>query len=325
MPDNKTGLVTAHTPDDTAYHPGLNAYGTTIPRSAKDGVSLGFDPHKPGKIIIDPDMDDGNLEVDFSKFVEVDDLNNKIQQAVGASPDGDGAFRAFSNIAAELTDGGKKASPSTPQQVLKKEPVNMNKPRLKKPQPQVNPVVADNPSAVGADQANDMLHAMLAQQSTLLGQLTSQVADLHKERESPVQLTEDEASTPEAEDEVQEEMPDTITSPNECLEMPFLGIPAPIKPTKEIYFEMPQAGTMGARYHEVIEGGSCIALVYDTRYEEGYQWIPPSLGDAKIKMTIPKDKKTYTCSSLGIHFHIGVLDVVVLFKHDDDDAIKENY
>ena len=269
MPDNKTGLVTAHTPDDTAYHPGLNAYGTTIPRSAKDGVSLGFDPHKPGKIIIDPDMDDGNLEVDFSKFVEVDDLNNKIQQAVGASPDGDGAFRAFSNIAAELADGGKKA--------------------------------------------------------TLLGQLTSQVADLHKERESPVQLTEDEASTPEAEDEVQEEMPDTITSPNECLEMPFLGIPAPIKPTKEIYFEMPQAGTMGARYHEVIEGGSCIALVYDTRYEEGYQWIPPSLGDAKIKMTIPKDKKTYTCSSLGIHFHIGVLDVVVLFKHDDDDAIKENY
>ena len=265
------------------------------------------------------------LELDFSKFVEIDDLNNKIQQAVGTSPDAEGAFRAFSNIAAELADNEKKASSPTPQQVLKKEPVNMNKPRLKKPQPQVTPVVADSPSAVGATQDNDALHAVLAQQSALLSQLTSQVADLHKEREATVQLTEDEASTPEAEEEVQEEMPDTITAPHECLEMPFLGIPAPVRPTKEIYFEMPQAGTMGARYHEVIEGGSCIALVYDTRYEEGYQWIPPSLGDTKIKMTIPKENKTFTCSSLGIHFHIGVLDVVVLFKHDDGDLNKENY
>ena len=106
--------------------------------------------------------------------------------------------------------------------------------------------------------------------------------------------------------------------------MPFLGLPVPVKPTKEIYFEMPQAGTMGARYHEVIEGGSCIALVYDTRYEDGYQWIPPALGDTKIQMTIPRENKTYTCSSLGIHFHIGVLDVVVLFKHDGG-VIKENY
>ena len=39
----------------------------------------------------------------------------------------------------------------------------------------------------------------------------------------------------------------------------------------------------------------------------------------KIKMTVSRDDKTYVCSSLGIHFHIGVLDVVVLFKHDDDE------
>ena len=321
MPDDKTGLVTAHTPDETAYHPGLNAYGTTIPRSTKDGASRGFDPHKPGKVIVDPDMEDGNLEVDFSKFGEVADLNNKIQQAVGASPDGDGAFAAFSNIAVELAEGGKKTSPPPAPQVLKKESGNMEKPklRLRPSVPEETPI-----SAVEAPQDSGALRSVLAQQSALLGQLTSQMADLHKEREATVQLTEDEASTPEAEDEAQEEMSETTPLTQECLEMPFLGLPVPVKPTKEIYFEMPQAGTMGARYHEVIEGGSCIALVYDTRYEDGYQWIPPALGDTKIQMTIPRENKTYTCSSLGIHFHIGVLDVVVLFKHDGG-VIKENY
>ena len=327
MPDKKTELVTAHTPDETAYHTGISPYGTTIPRSTKDGASLGFDPHKPGKVIVDPDMEDGNLEVDFSKFGDVSDLNNKIQIAVGDTPDADGAFQAFSNIAAELAEmaeGGSKTSSSAPSQVLKKEPGNMDKPRLKKPQMQVPPVGDVSSPKVETSQDNEALRSVLEQQSALLGQLTSQVADLHKEQEAVVQLEEERASTPEAEEEVEENMPEAIALPQECLEMPFLGLPKPVKPTKEIYFEMPQAGTMGARYHEVIEGGSCIALVYDTRYEDGYQWIPPALGDTKIQMTIPKENKTFTCSSLGIHFHIGVLDVVVLFKHDSD-VIKENY
>ena len=35
-------------------------------------------------------------------------------------------------------------------------------------------------------------------------------------------------------------------------------------------------------------------------------------------MTIPRENKVYDCSSLGIHFNCGVLDIVVLFKHTQE-------
>lgn len=318
MPDEKGNLVTAHTPDDAEYHPDISAYGTTIPRSTKDGGSRGFDPHKPGLVIVDPDMEDGNLEVDFSKFSEVDGLNNKIQTAVGASPDGDGAFQAFSNIASELAEGGKKTSPSPPASVLKKEPRGMNKPKLKKPAPVPVPTDEVTPINRGGRDVGAVAD-VLGEQTDLIRRLMSEVADLRKDREvaevPPPPETEE--FTEELEEEPEAELGVDVG-------MPFLGASIPLKPQKEIYFEMPQAGTMGARYHEVIEGSNCIALVYDTRYEDGYQWIPPALGDVKINMTLPRDNKTYVCSSVGIHFNIGVLDVVVLFKHDGN-VIKEDY
>lgn len=312
MPDDKAGLVTAHTPDDAAYHPGLNAYGTTIPRATQDGGSRGFDPHKPGLVIVDPDMEDGNLEVDFSKFSEVEGLNNKIQSTVGASPDGEGAFQAFSDIASELAEGKKKTSPSPTPPVLKKESSGMNKPTLKKPVPTPVPPVENTP-AHDLNQAAFQNH--LDEQAALIRQLTSELVELRKVE--VVEEAVEEVPAPQEEEEPEVEFGVDVG-------MPFLGISDPLKPQKEIYFEMPQAGTMGARYHEVLEGSNCIALVYDTRYEDGYQWIPPALGDSKIRMTLPRENKTYTCSSVGIHFHVGVLDIVVLFKHDSD-VIKEDY
>jgi hypothetical protein len=308
VPDDKTGLVIAHTPDDAAYHPGLNAYGTTIPRAGQGGGSRGFDPHKPGLVIIDPDMEDGNLEVDFSKFSEVEDLNNIIQNAAGATPSSEGAFQAYSNIASELAEGGKKTSPPLTSSVLKKESSGMNKPKLRKPAPTPVPVATELPDHDRNERATE---ALLGEQAELIRRLTSEVAELQKDK-----VVEDIPPPPPVEQEPEVE-------PEADLGMPFLGFASPLKPQKEIYFEMPQAGTMGARYHEVIEGSNCIALVYDTRYEDGYQWIPPALGDAKITMTLPRENKTYICSSVGIHFHVGVLDVVVLFKHDSDATEKD--
>jgi|TARA_R110000824_G_scaffold82768_15_gene207514 hypothetical protein len=321
----KTELVTAHTPDDTAYHPGLNAYGTTIPRANKEGGSRGFDPHKPGVVIVDPDMEDGNLEVDFSKFGEIADFNNKIQRAVGDSPNADSAFKAYSDIAGELTGSKDETSSSAPSSSTpKKEPNSVNRPKLRKP----TPLVRTAPVMQETTQGNEhelQTQAALAEQAEMIRQLSSELSKLREVREVvPPAAPPVAEAIPPVEDEPEEEV--GVDLAQDHLGMPFLGLSAPLKPQKEIYFEMPQAGTMGARYHEVIEGGNCIALVYDTRYEEGYQWIPPSLGDSKIKMTLPRENKTYTCSSVGIQFHIGVLDVVVLFKHDDDeDVVKENY
>lgn len=317
MPDRKEDLITVHTPDGSKYHQDLSPYGTTIPRAAEDGASRGFDPHKPGIVIIDPDIEGGNLEIDFSKLAEVEDFNTHTQRTMDGVVNPESAFQAFNAIAGELVDNEKKeASPTSLPPVSKKEPGGMNKLKLRKPTPTASSAGSDSSSEF-ATQESESLRVMLAEQSVLINQLTSQMAQLHTKKET------DEKEASDGDELVATSEEDDL--PPDGLGMPFLGLSAPLKPQKEIYFEMPQAGTMGARYHEVIESGNCIALVYDTRYEDGYQWIPPSLGDTKIKMTMPRDNKTYTCSSLGIHFHVGILDVVVLFKHDDGDVDKENY
>ena len=100
--------------------------------------------------------------------------------------------------------------------------------------------------------------------------------------------------------------------------IPFLEGAKPQRPNYEIYFEMPKMGTMAARYHAVVEGNDCLALIYDTRFEDGFQYLPPSLGEEQISVSVPKLSKTpYTCSSLGLHWTLGCMDVVILIKHSD--------
>ena len=100
--------------------------------------------------------------------------------------------------------------------------------------------------------------------------------------------------------------------------IPFLEGDKPQRPNYEIYFEMPKMGTMAARYHAVVEGNDCLALIYDTRFEDGFQYLPPSLGEEQISVSVPKLSKTpYTCSSLGLHWTLGCMDVVILIKHSN--------
>ena len=115
----------------------------------------------------------------------------------------------------------------------------------------------------------------------------------------------------------------------ETLEMPFITGPLPKKAKKSVLFEIPGSGTMSARYHAVSDGADCLALVYDTRYEDGNQYLPPDLGDKPLVVTLPrrgKGKQTarYLCSSMGLHFTVGVLDIVVLVKHHDQEVNIED-
>jgi hypothetical protein len=101
--------------------------------------------------------------------------------------------------------------------------------------------------------------------------------------------------------------------------IPFLAGDKPQRPQYETYFEMSKMGTMAARYHSVIEGSDCLALIYDTRFEDGFQYLPPSLGEERITVSIPKlDNAVYTCSSLGLHWTLGCMDVVILIKHEEE-------
>jgi hypothetical protein len=302
--NNNNSEIMAHTPDASAYHTG-GAYGTTIPRATKEGGSMGFDPHKPGKVIVDPDMEDGNLEVDFSRLVAVPDYNQKMQKAVGVAPTAENAFSAIKAVADEVDASLAQDSNET-----SKEPTVKAKPKLRLPTAPADVAAPVVTPEAELDPVSSDIAQVLSEQAALIANLQAKVAES------------DTAAAPSpgpvAETPVREQAPEPVDI--SVLGMIFLGLPDAVKPKKEIYFEMPQAGTMGARYHEVIEGTSCVALVYDTRYEDGYQWIPPSLGDTKIRMTLPKEEKTFICSSLGVHFHIGVLDVVVLFKHESEDG-----
>ena len=109
--------------------------------------------------------------------------------------------------------------------------------------------------------------------------------------------------------------PDKVATAFASLQIPFLLGERAERPQYETYFEMPRMGTMAARYHAVVAGQDCLALIYDTRFADGFQYLPPNLGEEQITVSVPKLKETYVCSSLGLHWSIGCLDVVILICH----------
>ena len=325
--------IEVHTPDSSKYHPGLTAYGTTIPSSTKGGASRGFDPNKSVLVVVDPDMEDGNKVVDYSKFAKHKDLFNIKVNQIG-SHDPESAFRAIVEAAADIEEAEKlSAAPSASPKPRLKEKTVMSKdkitlsPILKEtsaPLPGVEEMNRGEDIHMASDTSTG-LSQQLAMQTEVLSQMAGVLANLrYPSSEAPVAAELPVQTVAQVRDEVHDEkVRDKVISGFETLEMSFVNGPLPVKPKKEVYFEMPNMGTMAARYHEIQDGGTCLALIYDTRYEDGYQFMPPALGDVKIKMTIPKENKIYYCSSVGIHFNCGVLDIVVLFKHSHEDNSME--
>ncbi len=103
--------------------------------------------------------------------------------------------------------------------------------------------------------------------------------------------------------------------PFACLNIPFLTGEKPQKPQYEVYFEMGKLGTMAARYHAVVPGNQCLALIYDTRFEDGVQYLPPNLGEQEFQVTVTKPKPgKFVCLSFGVHWSLGCLDVAILVQ-----------
>lgn len=107
----------------------------------------------------------------------------------------------------------------------------------------------------------------------------------------------------------------------ETLGLPFIKGPFGEKARKSVYFDIPGAGTMAAKYHAVIESPDCLILVYDSRYEEGTQYVPPALGETPIAVQLfqgkNKENKKFSCTSPGLAFSLGVLDIVLLLLQPD--------
>ena len=326
---NQSG-INVHTPDATKYHPGHTGYGTTIPSSTRGGASRGFKADAPRMVVVDPDMADGNKVVDFAKFGKHKErFNAKINEVGGSDPEL--AFRAIVEAAADIEEAEKvlAASPkSKPKEkiVMSKDKITLSPIARETVAPLPAVAVAPLPAVAVASDASTGLSQQIAVQTEVLSQMAGILANLQSNSapSAPVSDVEVQTVSQVQQEAHEEEVRSKVITGFETLEMSFVNGPLPVKPKKEVYFEMPNMGTMAARYHEIQDGGTCLALIYDTRYEDGYQFMPPALGDVKIKMTVPRENKIYYCSSVGIHFNCGVLDIVVLFKHtQEDDSMEE--
>lgn len=102
----------------------------------------------------------------------------------------------------------------------------------------------------------------------------------------------------------------------ETLDIDFIVGPLPVKPTKKVTIDLGAMGVISTKFHAVREGKGCLVLVYDTRYEEGQQWLPPERGLEPMTLHCHDTGKDYTIHSMGQHYDLGVLDHVVLVLND---------
>lgn len=324
------------TPDPTKYHPG-SGYGTTIPRSAAEGQSRGFDPNVPTSVIVDPGMPDGGFVLDVA--------------ALSKNPQEFNAAASREGVIGDVSSFYKNAQESIPSRapVVEVQPLvlgfdadfqRLGVPVSTQPplgailgsfnmgQGQSGVLAADAPpSLYGRGEATSppevnsdigrlgqpspgnttkwdelvsgaSLGRQTAQQTTLLNALVGLMGQQSKVEPSKGEPTVDMGFA--------------------SLQIPFLTGAKPERPQYETYFEMSKLGTMSARYHAVVPGRDCLALIYDTRFEDGFQYLPPNLGEESITVSVPKLKKVYQCSSLGLHWTLGCLDVVMLLMHKEE-------
>lgn len=106
----------------------------------------------------------------------------------------------------------------------------------------------------------------------------------------------------------------------ETLKIPFINGPTAGKARSQAFFSLSNGAKMSATFHGIVEAKTCVVLVYDTRYEDGVQFMPPEALDGPIQLTVAASKKEYSVLSVGTVFRLGVLDFIVL---PIDDRIHE--
>lgn len=332
--------------------------GTMLPRSGKDGQSLAFNPNTPQTVIVDPGEEGGGFQLDISSLSKVKRRFNSKAGRTEVLEDPSTFYRELSQEFVEKEQlkeelqtklQEKLKEPTMPEPIKPIDalpPVGQPAPP---PQPQPNhalPAEEEMEKAAASHDTEGAIDRLLAEeklkqatakpnpeidaikasvnkQGEAINALIGLVQGMaEKSAEPPVEPAPKPAHVQRAEEEVEADMErekaDANKSAFESLNIPFLTHAKPQRPQYETYFEMDKMGTMAARYHAVVAGQDCLALVYDTRFEDGFQYLPPNLGEERIVVSVPKlGNASYTCSSLGLHWSLGCLDVVILIKHGD--------
>jgi hypothetical protein len=296
--------VRADTPDPTKYFPeGGPRPGTMLPRSDSEGVSLGFDANRPQKVIVDPGVEGGGFELDLEQLRDSPEFKNQSPKQYGGD-----VTEFFRQIQQQAT--ARLAAPVSPmrqQKVATQLADLMQQEAVKAAEVHQQyfarpPAVAPVPQEAEVNPSSPVKTSNV-QSEALLQQLTNQtqlLMELHDRLDQRV----------------------AVRAPSEPPPSLDLGISfligSPQKPQYEVYFTLGQLGTIAARYHAVVVGQDCLALVYDTRFEDGFQYLPPYLGEEQLSVTVPQLKTRFTCSSLNLHLPLGRLDIVILLKHNGE-------
>jgi hypothetical protein len=333
MADNS---VRSNTPDPTRYHANQSGMtGTMIPRSGTDGQSLGFDPNQPQTVIVDPGVEGGGFVLDLKAVSSSNPQFNAEARRSNVINDVHSFYKGLSQQVAvvdeKITHNEKELLVDEP---LK--PLNFSTPSndfeeeaIETPQSRVD----NNPTIKIAEEIQTLLQAELPRVQDTKTKIQNRRMEVEasiaamSSKSTPQQLSDQtnllnalvgRVNRLSAASTENKEMPDSIQTAFSKLQIPFFSGVKPERPQYEVYFEMAKLGTISARYHAVVASDACVALIYDTRFEDGFQYLPPNLGEEQIMVSVPKTKETYACSSLGLHWSLGCLDVVILIRYKED-------
>lgn len=360
---DKHGVV-AHTPDPTKYHNtdqiGFEkaSHATMIPRARGlmgDG-SRGFNHNLPSaKIIVDPGMEGGGFEIDPSK------LNSKMVrkaiEQVGGIDSGEDSRESIFSVLQNLNRDAAAATPTVKTAAPALEPAPLPPPVRSNPR-YPNSYVAPKSNASGRQLVATVTAPVMETPQTFTPSVTGYIAEpAVPEPSTPVQAqTSQENNMSTTNDQllhmyaevlrrldavttVPQELPVANAAPLTALQLEnavvkptlrthidCLDADRVLKPSRNVVFSWNDGGNMSCRYHDVVIGDGCIVLVYDTRYEDGMQWIPPVLNDkATIKLSLREEsgKREFEVASLGVSFTLGCLDVIVMMLLEELTPVKQ--
>ena len=332
--------IRTNSPDPKKYHPNVGGMpGTMIPRAGSDGQSLGFDHNRPQIVIVDPGEPGGGFTLDMSSLGQLRQNFNSAAIRNEVASDVSSFYREISQrqtskpVAPEpivVTQTKKERTVPEPLKPLSGLPpvsvdtdiestsqVSLQIDTLLQEEfnkaaairQQFNSPVTAMPQTVAPTAENQQLRLQVAQQTAMINAMVSRLNMLTAKPDEPTTKPVEPTPPPVDVDAL-------LANAFKGLQIPFFSGDKPERPQFETYFEMSKMGTMAARYHAVIPGQDCLALVYDTRFADGFQYLPPNLGEELITVSVPKLKEANcVCSSLGLHWTLGCLDVVILIRH----------
>ena len=339
---DSTGRLTGETPvpggrldtlDPTKYHENLGSFrGVTIPRAHVDGHSLGWDHNRPGKVVVDPGVPGGDFVLDLTVFAKdaqqfnaaaelrpadvstfYRDMASKLHSRESQNPAESKPMAdempipavAYPVSVTPVPDTNRDAQPDEVEALLQQQAAQAQEMRRKyfSAPPPIPAFVPSDPALT-----NPILPWLQ------YGQMLSAAGLLGSSAAAPTPPT---LAVPEKQQTALPK-PESAAELVASLGISFLTGVRPISAKLDTFFDLGSAGTIAAKYHAVVPGNSCLALVYDTRFEDGFQYLPPTLGDRVIVVTVPKlREQPFECYSPGLRYSLGCLDIVILLVRQE--------